>query len=87
MGTPASPRRLAGDGLVAHAADDLAGRADEGEVVLDADLGELGVLGQEAVAGMDGVGAGDLGRGDDVGDVQVALAARRRPRRPTRRRT
>ena len=28
---------------------------------LRADLGELGVLGEEAVAGMDRVGAGDLG--------------------------
>ena len=30
------------------------------------DLGEVGVLGEEAVAGMDGVGAGDLGGGDDA---------------------
>jgi hypothetical protein len=31
------------------------------------DLGELGVLGQEAVAGMDRLRAGDLGGGDDAG--------------------
>ena len=29
-----------------------------------ADLGELGVLGEEPVAGVDGVGAGDFGGGD-----------------------
>ena len=34
-------------------------RADEGEAVLLHHLGELGVLRQEAVAGMDRVGAGD----------------------------
>ena len=52
---------------------------DEGDLAALADLGELGVLGQEAVARVDGVGAGDLGRGDDARDVQVALARRRRP--------
>ena len=39
-----------------------------------ADLGEVRVLGEEAVAGVDRVGAGLLGRADDVRDVQVALA-------------
>ncbi len=36
---------------------------------------ELGVLGEEAVAGVDRVGAGDLGRADDRRDVEVALGA------------
>ena len=42
--------------LVAHDADVLGRGADEGDVVVFQDLGEAGVLGQEAVAGMDGVG-------------------------------
>ena len=51
------------------------------------DLGEAGVLRQEAVAGVDGLGAGDLGGGDDRGDVQIALGRGRpgrcrRSRRP-----
>jgi hypothetical protein len=37
-------------------------------------LGELGVLGEEAVAGMDGVGAGDLGGGDDARNLEVRIA-------------
>ena len=40
--------------------------------------GESGVLRQEAVAGMNGVGAGLLGGGDDLGDVEIGLARRRR---------
>ncbi len=39
--------------------------------------GEIGVLGQEAVAGMDRVGAGLLGRPDDLLDREVALVGRR----------
>ena len=64
--------------LVAHDADMVAGRADEGDVVGGEDVGELGVLRQEAVAGMDGVGAGDLAGGDDLVDVEIAVARRRR---------
>ena len=41
-------------------------------------LGEAGVLGQEAVARMDGVGAGDLAGGDERRDVEIAVAGRRR---------
>src|SRR5690606_28592177 len=41
--------------LVAHDADMVAGRADEGDVVGGQYVGELGVLRQEAVAGMHGV--------------------------------
>jgi hypothetical protein len=43
------------------------------------DLGEAGVLGQEAVAGVDGLGPGDLRRRDDRRDVQVALGRGSRP--------
>ena len=43
-----------------------------------ADLGEVGILGEEAVAGMDRVGAGLLRGADDARDVQVAAAGRGR---------
>ncbi len=42
------------------------------------DLGEARVLGQEAIAGMDRVGAGDLAGGEERRDVEVAVAGRRR---------
>ena len=38
-----------------------------------ADLCELRVLGQESVAGVDGIGPRDLGRAQDVGEVEVAF--------------
>ena len=65
--------------LVAHDADVLGARPDEGDLVGGEDLGEAGVLGEEAVAGVDGVGAGDLAGGEDLRDVQVGFARRRRP--------
>ena len=46
--------------LVAHDADVLGLRADEVHAVIVEDLGEARVLRQEAVAGMNGIGAGDL---------------------------
>ncbi len=64
--------------LVAHDADVLGLRADEGDVVMLEHLGEARVLGQEAVAGMDGVGAGDLAGGDDRRNVEIAVARGRR---------
>ena len=64
--------------LVAHHADVLRARADEGDVVGGEDLGEAGVLGEEAVAGVDGVGAGDLAGGQQLRDVEVGLPRRRR---------
>ena len=65
-----------GLGLQAHPADRLVGGADELEVAAPADLGEMRVLAQEAVAGMDRLDVGHLGRGDQAGDVQVAVGAR-----------
>ncbi len=64
--------------LVAHHSDLLRGRTDENDVRPLTDLREFGVLCQEAVARMDGVGAGDLRRRDDPWDVQVALTRLRR---------
>ncbi|GAA2779417.1 hypothetical protein GCM10010470_11360 [Saccharopolyspora taberi] len=45
--------------------------ADEGDPGLVARARELGVLGQEAVAGVDGVGTGLLRRADDLLDGEV----------------
>ncbi len=52
--------------LQPHGADGLRGRADEGDASLDAGFGEFGVLGEEAVAGMDALRPGMLGDLDDV---------------------
>ena len=69
-------------------------RADEDQVVVGAGAHEGRALGQEAPAGVDGVAARRLGRGDQVRDVQVALGglvradadAPGRPGAPTARR-
>src|SRR3546814_9135265 len=53
--------------------------SDEDHVMRFDDLGETFVFGQEAIARMDRVGAGDLGRRDDRGDVEIAVFRRRRP--------
>ena len=66
---------LLGLGLQAHLADGLVGRADELEVAAPADLGELGVLAQEAIAGMNRLHVGHLGGRDQPGDVQIAVGA------------
>ncbi len=47
--------------------------ADEFELAIPADAGEVRVLGEEAVAGVNGVGVHDFGGGDDARDVEVAL--------------
>jgi hypothetical protein len=65
-------------GLVAHLADHVGGRADEGEARGDDRLGELRVLGEESVSGMDRLGVGHLGGGEDARDRPVARRRRRR---------
>ena len=59
--------------LVAHGLDRLDVRADEHDPGLDEGLGEGGVLRKKAVAGVDGLGPGLLGRGDDLGGVEIGL--------------
>ena len=66
---------LLGLGLQAHLADRLVGRPDELEVAAPADLGELGVLAQEAVAGVNRLDVGHLGSRDDPGNVQITVGA------------
>ena len=63
--------------LVAHQADHLRIGADEPDVAGLADFGEVRRFRQEAVPGMDGVGAGDLRGADDRRHVQIALGAAR----------
>ena len=54
-------------------------RADEGDAVLVENVGEARVLGEEAVARMHRVGAGDFAGGEQGGHVEVGFARRRRP--------
>ena len=44
-----------------------------------AHLGEVRILRQQAIAGMNGVHVGDFGRADDRGNIQIALGQLRRP--------
>ncbi len=57
------------------------GGADEDDARVGARLREVAILGQEAVAGVDGLGAALARGGDDRGDVEVALAASGPPTR------
>ena len=69
---------LLGLDLVAHDADVLGLRADEMQIVVGEDFGEARVLGQKAVAGMHGVGAGDFAGRQQRRNVEVAVLRRRR---------
>ncbi|KAG1458290.1 hypothetical protein G6F57_014719 [Rhizopus arrhizus] len=70
--------RADGFDLVTHHADGVGLGADEDEAGLLHALGEVGVLRQEAVARVDGLGVGDFSGGDQRRDVEVALRRRRR---------
>ncbi len=65
----------AGGVLVAHGADHVRGRTDELDLAALADLREAGVLGEESVAGVNGVGLGDFGCRDDAVGLEIAVAA------------
>src|SRR5699024_10175993 len=66
-------RDLAGGDLVAEAVDGLRRWADPVQASVDDGAGEISVLREEAITGVDGVRAGLLGYGDQLVDVQVAL--------------
>ncbi len=68
--------QLLGADLVAHRVDRVGRRADPGQPGLGDVAGERGVLRQEAVAGVDRVGAGLEGGGDD--EVAAEIGVRRR---------
>ena len=57
--------------LVARQLENLGARADERDASRRACRGQVGVLRKKAVAGVDGVGVGVLGRADDLVDRQV----------------
>ena len=65
--------------LVAHPHHHVCVGADEDEIVVLARAHEVRVLGEESVAGMHGVAAGGLARGDHRRDVQIALGRGGRP--------
>ncbi len=69
---------LAGFFFFAHQARDFGRRADELDVGGAADFGEVGVLAEQSVAGMDGVDVGDFSGGDDGGHVEIAVGRARR---------
>jgi hypothetical protein len=64
--------------LVAERADDPRRRADPGQPGVDDGLGEVRVLGQEAVAGVQGGGPGVFGGGQQLGYVEVGGGRGRR---------
>ena len=70
-GHAAGQGRGLGRQLVAHLGQDPGAGADEGDAGVLAGLGELGVLGEEPVAGVDGVHLPALGQVDDARDVQI----------------
>ncbi len=73
----AGPQRdVPGGDLVAEIANRLRGRADPGESRVQHRLGEVGVLAQEAVAGVHRVGTGLQRRVDHLLDHQVGLRRR-----------
>src|SRR5262249_17040978 len=63
---------LAGGHLVAELVKDLRSWADEGNPGSGTGASEPGVLGEEAVPGVNGVGADLLREPDDPGDVEVS---------------
>ena len=64
--------------LVAHRLDGFDVGSDKDDAGLFERAGEGGVLRQEAVAGMDRLGAGRLGGGDDLADIEIGLGGLRR---------
>jgi hypothetical protein len=70
-------RHVPGGDLVAELLDRLGGRADPDETRVDHGPGEAGVLGEEPVTGVHGVGAGAAGDGEELLDHEVSFRAGR----------
>ncbi len=66
-------------GFVAQEGDVFGCRADEFDTDGLADFGKVGILGEEPVAGMDGIRPGNFGRAQDVGNISVAEGGIGRP--------
>ncbi|MCY1213453.1 hypothetical protein D9M72_252340 [compost metagenome] len=62
-----------GGGLAAHGVDGGGRRAEEDQAGIGNGAGEAGVLREEAIAGVDGLGAAGLGGGDQLVHQQVAF--------------
>ena len=62
-----------GDLLVLQCVHRPGAGADEADVAAFADIREVGVFGEEAVAGVDGIDVGDFGGADQAVDAEVAL--------------
>ena len=57
--------------LIPHLVEDMAGRPDEDDARLLTGPGEVGILGQEAVAGVNGIHILALGQRNDLLDAQI----------------
>ena len=68
-----------GGRLVSHRTNRLGGWPHKGDAVVGADLGKAVVFRQKAVAGVDGIGPSGGSRGQNVGNMEVALGAGRLP--------
>ena len=62
--------------LVAELLDGVGGGADPNQAGPDHGAGEVGVLGEEPVAGVHGIGAGPSGHGEQLFDDEVGVGAR-----------
>ena len=78
IGTPAARASRRARSLSPMSSIDFGRRADPGQAGPRHRLGEVAVLGEEAVAGMHGIGARRLGRRQDVVADEIALLGRRR---------
>ena len=74
---PGLLREVLGLDLQGHRADRVRGRADPDQTRVEDGLGEVGVLGQEAVPGVDGLGLHPAGRTQDLVGVEVGLDGHR----------
>ena len=72
-GDPGARHGGLGRQLRPHGLDDVGGRSDEDEAGLPARPGEGGVLGEEAVSGVDGVGAARARRRHQGVDAEIGL--------------
>ena len=70
-GNAAGDSDLLGAELVAHLPQHLGGWPDEQDTVFLTGSGKVGILRQEAVAGMDGGNTTALGQSDDAGNIQI----------------
>ena len=57
----------------------LGARPDEMQIVLAEDFGEARILGEKAIAGMHGIGAGDFAGGEQRRDVEITVLGGGRP--------